>query len=135
MDRTSAGAARKKRSLFQLNRVQAKDQSPQYKEADISSIMNVSYVNNPESLNKSVTFKQNISLSDMQHQRRSRRNRSSAKKNLEQSFNQPPNLKSSPLKATFNPRASQPRAEEPFQRPETSHFGGERFQEVQEPIR
>ena len=81
--------------------------------------MNISYLNNPESLNKSVVSNE--------IRRRNKREINSSKKNLKNDYSkisEPLPLRQSPLKVTFNPRFAQTGADEPYSRPVTSHFGG-----------
>jgi hypothetical protein len=82
--------------------------------------MNISHINNPESLNKSVV------TNDVRGNRK-RKDINSSKKNLNNDYSkisEPMPLRESPLKVTFNPRFAQTGAEEPYSRPVTSHFGG-----------
>jgi hypothetical protein len=84
---------------------------------------NSSFISN-SGQDKSVSFKDNVEvkINDSQvNSRRSRLDRSSAKKRVEaqnQSIRNP-TLKHSPLKVTFNPSNKQLE-----NRPSTSHFGG-----------
>jgi hypothetical protein len=81
--------------------------------------MNISYLNNPESLNKSVVSNE--------IRGKKKREINSSKKNLNNDYSkisEPMPLRQSPLKVTFNPRFAQTGTDEPYSRPVTSHFGG-----------